>query len=48
MAEAGSAGEEEDPDAPPTKPEKVPAKYNEQSELEVTVEKSSHDFDFDL
>ncbi len=48
MGEAGSAGEEEDPDVTPTKPEKVPAKYNDQSELEVTVAISSHNFDFDL
>lgn len=46
--QAGIAGEGEDPDAAPDRPEKVPAKYNEQSELEVTVAISSHKFDFGL
>lgn len=48
MAEAGSSGEEEDPDVKPDKSEKVPSKYNEQSELTVTVSDSSETFDFEL
>ncbi len=48
-SEAGSAGEEEgDPDAPVDKDEKVPVKYNEQSELKRTVEKDTETFDFEL
>lgn len=48
MAEAGGSVEEEDPDAKRKKAEKVPAKYNEKSELTVMVTDSSKKFDFDL
>lgn len=48
MAEAGGSVEEEDPDVKPDKAEKVPPKYNQNSELTVTVEKSSEVFDFEL
>ncbi len=58
-SEAGSGGEGEDPDAAadgteeggaakPAGQERVPAKYNRQSELTATVDKATETFDFDL
>jgi hypothetical protein len=49
--EEGSAGEEVDPDASPAagkKEEKVPACYNKDSKLNVTVTSSDSSFNFDL
>jgi len=48
MAEAGSSEDEGDPDAKPDETEKVPPRYNVQSELSVTVQKDAEQFDFDL
>jgi len=55
-AEAGGGGEGDDPDggeeeaagAAPAAAERVPAKYNAQSELTATVQKASETIDFDL
>jgi hypothetical protein len=57
-SEAGSGEEGEDPDdatggteggaAKPAGQERIPAKYNRQSELTATVEKESETFNFDL
>jgi hypothetical protein len=58
-SEAGSGEEGAEPDeatdgteegaaAKPVEAERVPAKYNRQSELTATVEKESETFDFDL
>ena len=55
VAEAGSGGEGDDPDgvkdeagAVPAAAERVPAKYNAQSELTATVQNASETIDFDL
>ena len=45
---AGEGAEEEDPDAKPTEPEKVPACYNKDSKLQIKVTESDSDMDFDL
>ncbi len=55
-AEAGGGGEGDDPDggegeatgAAPAAAERVPAKYNAQSELTATVQNASETIDFDL
>ena len=54
-AEAGGGGEGDDPDgvkdeagAVPAAAERVPAKYNAQSELTATVQNASETIDFDL
>ena len=48
LDEAAGVEEEEDPDAQPKQPERVPARYNIRSELTVTVEGDSQTFDFNL
>ena len=40
--------DEDDPDARPKQPERVPARYNVRSALTVTVDEDSQTFDFDL
>jgi hypothetical protein len=48
MAEAGGGSEKGPPEAKSPKIEKVPARYNAKSELTVTVDEDSEEFDFDL
>lgn len=43
-----SEGGEGDPATAPKEPEKVPEKYNKQSELKVTVSSDKSTYDFDL
>jgi len=48
-ASTGEGGEEEDPDAKPaSQSEQIPACYNSQSELRVTVTSSDSSMDFEL
>lgn len=43
-----ATGEEDDPDRRRSRQERVPARYNDRSELKATVARDSERFDFDL